>query len=193
MTKEEAAELQNEYNLHTANGGTVIQWLQQNPELTSYEHSIIVGYSARNIHEIRARHKLSKVYVIDTGDSYIRDEKVFVPLEEYHELTDEWVCRKWEEGFSLRKIGMMCYRRIETVKKRLIKLGYTITPRDTNPHMNESWLREHINKGYSLTQTAKIAGVTTSTITAWVYKFNLYAEAEEAYLAKEISDTAQTP
>ena len=190
MTKEEAAELQNEYNLHTASGGTVVQWLQRNPELTSYEHSVIVGYSARNIHEIRSRQGLTRAIIVDIENTYLRDEKPFVPLEEYHELTDEWVCRKWEEGFSLRKIGMMCYRRIETVKKRLIKLGYIITPKDANPHMNESWLRECINKGYSLTQTAKIAGVTTSTVTAWVYKFNLYAEAEEAYLAKEIPDTA---
>jgi hypothetical protein len=193
MTKEEAAELKQEFALHTANSGTVASWLLKNPELTSYEHSVIVGCSARNIHEIRGREKLNRVVFVDIGTAIIRPERNYTPVEEYGELTDEWVCRKWQEGFSLRKIAMMCYRKIDTVKARLQRLGYTITRRDANPHMNEAWLRECINNGYSLGQAARMAGVATSTVTSWVYKFGLYAEAEEAYLAAEISDESQTP
>lgn len=179
MTPEELAEFQAEFkavDLH--NRQQVKRWFLDYPELTLPERAVISGMSEIWIKKLKRSLKLSKVKIIETTFGLrivnrIQPKKLILnpPIENL----EEWILYQYiEKERSITELSLATNRSRTHIRTILRNNMVQFNKSNINPYKTREWLTEHfVSQKLSYRQCGKLAGVSRSTIQAWLSHFQI--------------------
>lgn len=200
MTAEELAEFKAGFPAIT-NRIELREWFLANPELTLPEACLIAGMSEVRLKYIKRSIGLSEVVIAETSsgikisrESGIKKQPLIAPLEGREEWVVYQTVHKKRSITELSKAVGRSRTHIRTIlRNHLIKLDQL----EIHPCKTREWLMEHfVNQKLSYHKCGAIAGVSRSTIRAWLINFGIKSrdryEASYGLLGKKTLQSINT-